>query len=261
MKCPKCGKNSPFITGSFCSYCGALLTTIPDGSASTTKIHDCSNSTPPPVWESSMRISSPFAALYNTFIATVFYPSEFFANAVMHHPTLLPALWYGLICGGIGVLGTFLWNEVFQNYGIFFSRYTTFLDPLDRSPSSLIAAPILLITRFYILAFYTKFAMHFKKNSKPTCTGIVRILCYAESASIFAIIPVIGSYCAFIFRCYLILIGYYNLYGVSKKSIFFSLITPLFIILILFTVLLIIGMIAGIIAGASFIQHWIPLAR
>ena len=103
--------------------------------------------------------------------------------------------------------------------------------------------------------------MHFKKISKPTFTSIVRILCYAESASIFALIPIIGSFCAFIVWCYLILIGYHSLYGVSKKNIFFSLIMPLIIVLMLFIVLLIVGLIVGIIAGASFIQYLVPLAR
>lgn len=261
MKCPQCGKSSPFNTGSFCSYCGALLTTIPDKPSSTPTIHTCSNSTPPPVWETALRINSPFLAFYKTFISIVFYPKIFFAHAVKYHSTLLPALWYGLICGGIGALGTFLWYEVFQNYCIFFKRCTTLFDTLDNSPSSLIATPLILIVQFYICAFYTKCAMHFKKTSKPTFTSIVRILCYAESASIFTLIPIIGSFCAFILWCHLILTGYNNLYGVSKKDIFFSLTTPLFVALILFIVLLIGGLIVGIIAGASFIHHLVPLTR
>jgi len=260
MKCPQCGTLSPFSTGTFCSHCGALLHAKTENSGST-PLEEAFILEPDVPWESSLRTRVPLKALYTTFIEVIFHPDRFYRAAAASKSQLFPALWYGLICGSIGIIGSWLWSEVLIKYGQSLDSFSALFGSLNISSSSLIMTPFMLLCQFFILALYTRFIMHFSGGKKPPLSGIIRILCYAESTSLLLYIPAFGYGIAIVAGVYSILTGYHHLFGVSRKKIFFILILPLFIIIGCIMLIIVAGIIGGTIVGAGFLQQWLSPIR
>jgi hypothetical protein len=265
MKCPQCGKTTPFVCGSFCSYCGALITSQERSSSPYSSLQpptlDVLESKTIP-WESEQRKSTPFLALYATFCESLFHPNSFFKLAVNRkQDSIAPALWYGLITGSIGIITTWMWCEIYAKFGQSFTDYTSLFGNTFVSPSMLIATPLLILLQMMSIALYTSFMMHFSKCQNASIGQIVRILCYAESTSVIQMIPVVGSFASIILWVYSVLTGFHHLYGVSRMKVVVALVLPLIIMSVLLTIIVVAGVVGGVIAGAGFLQNWQALLK
>lgn len=260
MKCPHCGNTSPFSTGTFCVHCGALLHTQKTVD-STIPSEEAVMFEPEIAWESSMRSSAPLKALYTTFMAVIFHPNRFYQSLTTSASPLFPSIWYGLICGSIGMVGSWLWAEVLVKYGQSAGGFTSLFGSMSISTSSLLSAPIMILCQFCIMALYTQFIMRFGGGKKPPLSHIIRVLCYAESTSLLFCIPFVGYGVAIIAGIYSILTGFHYLFGLSRKKIFFTLILPLFIIIGCIVCIVVAGILGGAIAGAGVLQQWLSLIR
>jgi len=259
MNCPRCGKSTPFSTGSFCSHCGTLLDDTQTPSV------DISNSakdaffTPEVPWESELLREAPLKALAATFTAIIFHPSRFYLAAVSPKTTaLFPALWYGLITGSVGIVGSWLWSLVYDRYDQFFGNYPILFGTMSISSSTLITTPLLLLFQYFIIAWYTRLSLHFFKCRKASTAEVIRILCYAESTSVLMFIPVAGYALSLVTGIYSILTGFRALFGISRRKIFFALIVPIAVLTAVLLFFIIGGIVGGTIAGAGFLQHVLP---
>lgn len=255
MNCPQCGVTSPFASGSFCRNCGTFI------APSAHTIIAAPNDSDIP-WESSHNAEAPLTALLLTLSACMFHPVRFFSEiAASKKESLRPALWYGLITGSFGVLASWMWGELYVKFGQSFTDYTTLFGNSFASPSMLIATPILMLIQFALIGSYTWFVMRFCKSTKASISEIFRVLCYAESASVLLLIPIVGSFASIILWIYMILEGFHHLFLVSKLKVFIMLLLPLLLLSVLVAIIAGAALMGGIMAGTGVLQQWESLLK
>lgn len=209
MKCSRCGLTFD-TTQNFCSLCGGV-----SESALPKKIPQTVS------WESGTAKAYPFKAFLDT-IQESFFKADHFFNKIQDSPNK-PALLYGLLCGSIGVVSTFLWS--------FFLPDPYKQLSVTETAKNLIFTPFALILQILFTTAYVHFMLLILRSRKAPIDATFRICCYSLGALILNAIPAMGPLLSVILWFYLIITGINQIHHVSKLKAFAAMIFPLLLII------------------------------
>lgn len=248
MKCTQCNNPTVIPGSSFCSHCGARITSA----------HEQGNPLDPVtfVWESVLTSSAPLHLLADTVTGALLHPNLFYQQVVLHASRTFPAWIYGLIIGSIGLTASWAWSQLKAPAGSIF--YFNWFIPGGgmSSASTLAAAPFILSLQMVLTAVYVFITLRLSSLRRPAFGKLFRTLCYAESPMLLQLIPFVGTYAATFFWLYAMLTALHHLYEGSRLKILFHLLLPLFLLFAFAMVIIIAGILGGIIAGSGLAQNW-----
>ena len=226
MKCSRCGFTFD-TTQNFCSLCGrvserVLPQKIPQSVS----------------WESGTAKDYPLIAFLDT-IQESFFKADNFFSKIQNSPNK-PALLYGMLCGSIGVVATFLWS-------FFLPDSYKQLSALE-SAKNLIFTPFALILQILFTTVYVHLMLVIFRYRKAPIGATFRICCYSLGALILNAIPTMGPMLSIILWFYLIITGIHHIHHTSKLKAFAAITSPF---LFIFMAILFIAVIAGSIAALN----------
>ncbi len=226
MKCSKCGFTFD-TTQNFCSLCGAI------------SYREQPQENLQPVYEENRSAKdSPMGAFLDT-IQESFFKTDFFFSKVQNSSSKY-ALLYGMLCGSIGVVSTFLWS--------FFLPEPYKQLSATETANNLIFTPFLLILQILLTTAYTHFMLLIWRSRKAPIDATFKICCYSLGALLLNTIPAIGPALAVLFWFYLIITGIHQIHHISRLKAFAAIIFPL---ILLFFAVFFIALIAGSIAAIN----------
>lgn len=249
MKCDRCGNEALFDRENFCPRCGAFLdreraekTVVkPSGK-------DCI------AWEGPKRDRAPLAALWSTVKLALLHPKDFYGLVAAQVRPVMPAWIFGLIAGGISLVATALWSTLLIRYGYPPAGEEALFDIGMTSPSTLIAAPLVISMDLLFFTVYIHLMMRLGRLRKVPVAQTFRLICYAQSPLLLSVIPVIGIPAGSILYFYAILTGLHHLHGASRMRVFLALFLPLLTLFGILIVLMTAGFIGGILAGSGIMR-------
>lgn len=213
MKCSRCGFTFD-TTQNFCSLCG----TISDRELPQKSLQSVA-------WESSSAKDYPLRAFLDTIQESFFKADHFFTK--IQNSSSKSALLYGILCGSIGVVSTFLWS--------FFLPDSYKQLSATETANNLIFTPLILILQILLTTAYLHFMLLIFRSRKAPIAATFRICCYSLGAWILNAIPAIGPLLAIIMWFYLVITGIHQIHHISKLKALAAMIFPL--LLIFFAVL------------------------
>jgi hypothetical protein len=240
-KCPKCGNNRSPDNSRYCSLCFFPLLEQ-DG---TDRERAAALQGVP--WENIERLGL-FPALFSTLKKCLTVPASFFSDLAPSRRTAMAWL-FALIIGCIGSLFNFVWSyfllSTLLNMVPGLEGYT------GRSlltTGQLILAPFIITGKILFITCYFHLLLSMTRSSSQNIAATFRIACYAQSASIFDCIPVIGSVISLTWSLYLLSIGFNKIHKISMLRSWM-------IILLLPVVLSIVfGALAAVLLGTGLVM-------
>ncbi len=197
-------------------------------------------------WEKASQIGI-LKAFWQTIRSSLFHPKTFFKHIRRSEDTT-QALLFALMIGSLGILINTMWTSlaitsVSQSFG-------SILSPGDSAGiSGLLYYPLFEICQLTLLTGYCHLMLRLTGSKDIKFSGSFRVVCYAQSAIVLSIIPLIGGYILSpILMVYLCAQGLHHAHGVSRTKALLIQIIPIIIIGILFlflTALLMIGTIGA----------------
>lgn len=236
--CPKCGSTQiqNNLLG-FCQSCGHPL-------ASAVAVQWPTGDSMP--WENIEKLGF-FTALYRTATQILFTPSVFFANTGRTYHAWL----YGLVIGSLGLIAGFmslyflpsLATENLSLYG---------LNPKNYSAAALISAPLIISTNCLFTAVYCQIMLTLTGVKKNSLWATFRISCYAQTASLFGVIPAVGNIVAPCWFIYLMITGISRTHGIGRIRAFFIITLPVIVIILFLSFFMAALVFLGIVADGFF---------
>jgi ribosomal protein L37E len=226
MKCSRCGFTFDKAQ-KFCPLCGAVSdTSMPQKEPQSVSRED-----------QSAR-DYPLSAFLDTIQESFFKTDHFFSK--IQNSSNKSALLYGLLCGSIGIVSTFLWSLILPDS---FKQIST-----TETAKNLIFTPFILILQILLTTAYVHFLLLISKSRKAPIGTTFKISCYSLGALVLNVIPAVGTFLAFITWFYLIITGIHQIHHLSKLKAFVIMIFP---VLFLFMAVFFIAIIAGSIAALN----------
>lgn len=247
MKCSRCSTDfSATATISACPVCGAVYGGTcetrhqPPATAELIPFED-------PSWD-----NRPLMALIETIRECIFSPIRFFAKIRSGQSKWRPIL-FSLAVGGVGAVASYCWSQLlpdpFQSF-----KTSTFSESLtyDSLSSSLMSTPVLLLISILFLSMYFQLVLKVFKKSKAPFLMMFRVLCYAEAASIFMVLPAVGDMISVFFAIYLTLTGIKSVHSISRtRATVMFLIAPVVLSIFFLFILLILIVAFGSLASTT----------
>jgi hypothetical protein len=236
--CSKCGLPVTSPSSGFCPICANPLLLTGPGTHT-----DYSDQRIP--WE-SVEILGIVQAVFRTLRETLFSPSVFF-NKITPAGNPSGAFVYALVLDSLGSIFSFFWTYVF------FSLFSTSIPWLDEisdtttaSIAGLIFLPLILTIKIFFATGYFHTLLKLTRTRKQNIKSTFVVICYAESAAIFNLIPFAGSLLSLIWSFVLLVIGFSRVHCMSARKASVIILLPLLIlaIIVILAVALIIGAIA-----------------
>lgn len=245
MKCSRCGfESNGYALISNCSVCGFSGST---GRSSVSNINDIVP------WETESADKSPLRALAVTF-QNSFFSSKRFFSTIAGNPAVIPALVYGMVFGSIGMCADAFWKSFpslsldlfFPDSGIIGGSSEVV------SPAKLIAAPIILFASIFISTLYVHSLLFITRSLKKPFLFTFKTMCYAGSAMVFELFPVIGPLLTFIAMTYLTVTGIHSVQEISIRRTVLVLLMPILLLTIAVAIIgSIVVLVSGFISGAQ----------
>ena len=199
-------------------------------------------------WEDPKRPSA-FERFAETVKAIATRPGAAFARMPKTGGIGKPLL-YGIIVGWIGVGVAIFWNVLFQGMWIPF---------LDRADAGVMAgftaawaigmailSPVFLIIGVFIGAAILHLMLMIVGGAKHGFEATVRVVCYAQTAQLAAIIPICGGLLAAVWAVVLYVIGFTAAHETTTGKAVLAVILPLVLCCVFMAFLLFMGVLAGI---------------
>ncbi len=254
MFCPQCGKE---VTDeqAFCHHCGAALhpeaaggdaSAAPEVAAAG---EDTSGRQRTP-WE-DREAKGFFRGLFQTANEALFRPSQFFRTMSVTGGLTDPLL-FGLILGMVGFLFSAVWKialhgsmqglipgmlsnsgpDMFQGVGLALFAFFS---------------PFFIILGMFVSAGILHVCLMMVKGAKAGFEATFRVVAFASSAQIFAVIPACGSLIVGIWALVLYIVGLREAHETSGSKAGFAVFLPLIVCcgLLLFALALMLGAAAG----------------
>jgi|GEM_PF-1822346 len=249
MKCDRCGNDTLFDGENFCPRCGAFLNRKRSGETVVKPSGEhCI------AWEGPQRGSAPVAALWSTVKAALLHPGYFYGLVAAQARPVMPAWIFGLIAGGISLVASALWSTLLIRYGYPPAGEEALFGIGVTAPSTLIAAPFVISMELLFSTAYIHLMMRLGRLRKVPFAQTFRLLCYAQSALLLSVIPVIGIAVGSVLWLYAVLTGLHHLHNASRMRTFFALLLPMLAFVGILTVLMTAGILGGILAGSGIIR-------
>jgi hypothetical protein len=182
---------------------------------------------PPIPWE--QKGLDFFSAFYETLRLVLFKPRTGFTRVPIA-PSFARPLGFAILVGWPGILAATLWD-------LAFSRYLQSLLPMasdqqwERSPALEIgfalATPIWLPVALFLGALLQHLFLMMVGAGKRGFIGTFRVLCYAQGASLFGLIPLVGGLLSLLWHLVLQVIGLSAVHRVGVGRVLLAVILPL----------------------------------
>jgi hypothetical protein len=199
-------------------------------------------------WE-SIAVLGVVGAAAQTLFESLFYPSRFFGKLSSGHRPLLPFV-YALMVGSAGSVLGFLWTYLFFSWFPASASLSWLAGPLGNTSASsagLIALPFFISIKVVFASAYFHTLLVLTRSSRQGLKSTFSIVCYAESAEIFNLIPVVGSVVSVVWSLVLITAGFCSVHRMSTSRALVIIFLPL-LILGFFSILAV-----ALVAGAAAI--------
>jgi hypothetical protein len=220
--CPKCGTAISSPSSDFCTLCGHPLPS--SGQQIPSAFFN-----PAIPWE-SVETLGIIRALSATLRECLFSPSLFFAKVSHSHNTGM-AFVYALILGSAGSIVGFLWAYLFLSWlPDSVPWFAGFSDSASTSGASLILMPLLIAAQIVFAAVYFQILLTLTGSKKQGIKSTFRVVCYAESATILNLIPLVGSFVSVALSLYLLAVGISSVHRMSTIKALVIILLPLLIL-------------------------------
>jgi hypothetical protein len=244
--CPKCGAPIPLLDARFCPVCGqALLSSSQDTTSNTQQ----SNSVP---WE-SVETLGVVPALLRTLRDCLVKPYQFFETLADSRKAGM-ALVYALILGSTGAVLGFIWTQFFFDNALFSSL--PWLSGLRGGKASsaiaLMFMPLMIAFKELIVTLYFHALVLLSRTRHRDIKSTFMVVCYAESAAAFNIIPVAGGMLSAVFSIIILTAAFSKIHRMSTFKAVTIILLPLIIIGILLTIAVAAAIGAGFFVNGIF---------
>jgi len=117
------------------------------------------------------------------------------------------------------------------------------------SATGLIATPLLLIVRLACLSLYTQTLLVLFRSRRKKIAATFRTICYADSAALVQIVPIIGPALSLVLWVYLIITGIHIVHGISRTRTVLVLLLPAVVFMVI-----VICIMAAMFAASEFLN-------
>jgi hypothetical protein len=204
---------------------------------------------PPPIpWEDPAR-TSVFERFTETIKRLATRPGEAYSRMPTTGGIGTPLL-YAIVVGWIGIGFSVVWNVLFQGMWIPF---------LDQAEAGLMAgftaawgigmaivAPVLVIIGVFIGAAILHLMLMIVGGAKGGFEATVRVVCYAQTAQLAAIVPICGGLVSAIWAVVLYVIGLTTAHKTTTGKAVLAVVLPLVLCCVFLSMLMFMGVLAGI---------------
>jgi hypothetical protein len=234
VNCPNCGREFLPVEGQkFCSHCGSALdkaeapqTAHPAAEDFDGEQQSVADSQPPDDREASYCPWEEYEkhgllqGLLETLRLSLFSPVPFFARLPRSGGLLVPLL-FALIIETVGGLAGYLWGQVLEN---------PFVSQGKMSGQMTIVMALLmpLILFFSIVAWsiVLRVSLFLVGGATEDFEATFRTVCYTSGPSVAGAIPIIGTWIAFVWRIYLLIIATREVHRISTGKAVVAVLLP-----------------------------------
>ncbi len=173
-----------------------------------------------------------FTGLWRIFTGVLFSPTEFFRG--VRETELKDALIFGILTGSIGAMFNFFWQFYFQSQEFtYITKVFPEVSSNDLFLGLIICSPILVIINALIVTLAIHFFLFIIGGTSRGFEGTLKVMLYSNAVSVFSLFPYIGGIISFIWGITIIITGLREIHETSNGKALFSLLLPLFFLLIL----------------------------
>ncbi len=254
MLCPRCYHDVPGGSG-VCPLCGTPIRGAAAGddeavagpSAPAASVRDA-GSCP---WEDRERLGT-FSALAETIQGSLFRPTDFFRQ-MPREGSKWRALFFAVIVGTMAWIVAMLWKSAFGTPAM--------VEHAGRLPAmtgvvlyfTLVFIPVLVVLSTIFQSAVLHVSLTFLNGARENYEATLKAVSYATSASLFLVLPFVGTPLAVVWRVVLLVIGLREVHRISTGRAFFAWLLP-FVMLITLVVL------SFVFASVVLLKLWPGLA-
>jgi predicted Zn finger-like uncharacterized protein len=174
-----------------------------------------------------------FTGLWKKLTGVLFSPVLFFSS-VRYEEGVTDPFAFGILIGSIGFMFDIFWTFLLRSKELSF-----ILETLSKSINInnlflgyIIISPFLVLLFMLVSTLVLNFCLFILRGSNRGITGTFRVSAYSNAALIFCLIPYIGGYIALVWWLIVLVIGLKAVHETSTLKALFSLLIPLFFLLV-----------------------------
>jgi hypothetical protein len=220
--CPKCGSPASSPDALFCALCGYAQ---PSSGSESGAEHPGSGIP----WESVAK-TGVMHALLETIREILFSPMTFFSKVSSPHNAAMSFV-FALIVGSVGsVLGFFWTHLLLSRLPSSFAWLDGFTGTAAASGAGLILVPLFTAVKVLFAAVYFQTLLTLTGTRRQGIKSTFSIVCYTESASLFNLIPLLGSVVSVVWSLFLLAAGFNSVHRMSTTKALVIILLPLLIL-------------------------------
>lgn len=226
--CVNCGRgvcSECAVTVADKTYCKECVSSLSLGPSGEAKYVD---------WERMKEVGF-WKALGKTWFNVIFHPKQFFTNMPITGGLGRPLL-FGLIWGSLAIIIAGIINILLQGAGVTPPAVGPEVPPKAVMVTTyivlIILAPLLVTIGLFVGAgIYHVSVLIFggRKGFQPT----FRVVCYANSISIFNVVPFLGAVFVTVYSIILFCLGFKRAHGISTVKAAFAALLPMIILIVI----------------------------
>jgi hypothetical protein len=220
--CPKCGSTASSPDALFCALCGHAQ---PSSGSESGAEHPGSGIP----WESVAK-TGVMHALLETIREILFSPLTFFSKVSSPHNAAMSFV-FALIVGSVGsVLGFFWTSQLLSRLPSSVAWLNGIAGGAATSGAGLILMPLLTAVKILFATVYFQALLTLTGTKRQGIKATFSIVCYAESAALFNLIPILGSVVSVVWSLFLLAAGFNSVHRMSTVKALVIILLPLLIL-------------------------------
>jgi hypothetical protein len=224
IKCNRCGAEITAASAASCPLCGMTLAGREYSPDDTGAERQPPN--PPVPWE-AIDSKGVVRAMTETAYQCLFRPSQFFSG--LTQPFSVSRAWlYALVAGSVGCTAGFALNSLAVS--LLPSEPALFGDlmfPRHGAAAAFIFSPVLTSIEIVAVAAYAHVMLALSGNARAPFKATFGVSAYAQTASLLAAIPFLGSLLVIVWLPVLVITGIHSVHAIPRSRALRSLALPL----------------------------------
>jgi hypothetical protein len=201
---------------------------------------------------------SPIDALAKTWTGSMLHPAAFFRSMPEDAP-IGPAILYALILGIAGAAIRMFWGLILPASGALEDMdpatlaehpMQLFLASAHPTLSSFLLSPVIMLLAILFSAAVIQVVLAMLVKQRGPFSRTLRMLCYAQSTALFAIVPFLGAVIAFFWSFVITIIGVREVHRTTTGRATATMLMPCGCMFVLFVIL---GILAAIFIGSGML--------
>jgi predicted Zn finger-like uncharacterized protein len=173
-----------------------------------------------------------FTGLLRIFTGVLFSTTEFFR--AVRDSGIKTAMIFGILTGAIGAMFSIFWQFIFQTQEIaYITKAFPEVTSNDLFLGLIICSPLLVIINALVVTLVIHFFLFIIGGTSRGFEGTLKVMLYSNAVSVFSLFPYIGGVISFVWGITIIITGLREIHETSNGKAIFSLLLPLFFLLIL----------------------------